>query len=153
MRSYCLLLRHEISDTANGVDLYLGPPFEQVFSETMDVYFDGIGGDVTGQSKNVIFDELLGDDAVPTTHQEFEYRRFSRRQHLWFLVDECLSAFGIECEICDLKRASEKLAGAPQECLQSRYQFFERKRLYEIVIRTSAKTAHTIMQPPARRQH
>src|SRR3979409_2120306 len=153
MGSCRLLFCDEISDTANCVNLYLGPPFEEVFSQAMNVYLDGIGGDVTGQSENVVFGQLLGDDAVPTTHQQFEYHCFSRRQHLRLLIDECLSAFGIECEICDLKRASEKLARTPQECFQARYQFFERKRLYEIVIRTSAKTAHAIMQPPARRQH
>src|SRR4030088_2228997 len=153
MKSCHLFLRQEIRDTANRVDLYLRSPLEKLFSETMDVHFDGIRGDVTGLPKNVIFDQFLGDDAVSTTHQKFEDRRFAGRQNLRFVVDECLSAFGVECEIRNLKRTSEQLARAPQECFQPGHQFFERKRLDEIVIRTGAKTGYAIMQTTACRQH
>jgi hypothetical protein len=72
---------------------------------------------------------------------------------LRFVVDECLSAFGVECEVCNLKRAPEQLAGTPQKCFQPGYQFFERERLNEIVIRTAAQAADTILQASARGKH
>src|SRR3982074_734198 len=153
MKSCHLFLRQEIPDTANCVDLYLRSPLEKLFSETMDVHFDGIRGDVTGLPKNVIFDQFLGDHAVSTTHQKLEDRRFAGRQHLRFVVDECLSAFGVKCEICNLERTSERLARAPQEGFQPGYQFFECERLDKKGIRTSAKTAHASMHPSACRQH
>src|SRR6476619_2781428 len=112
----------------------------------MDVDFDCVGSNLPRQPKNLIFDQLLRDRAAFPAHQEFENGRLSGRQDLRFVIYEALPAFGVECEIGNLKRASEQLARAPQERFQSSDEFFECERLDEIIICTTTKTADTIVQ-------
>jgi hypothetical protein len=82
----------------------------------------------------VIFDQFLRHDAILASHQQFEHGRLAGGEKLRLLVDECLPAFGVECEVRDLQCAPEQLAGAPQERLQPGQQLFERERLDEIII-------------------
>src|SRR3984893_16063400 len=119
----------------------------------MDVDFDRVRGDVAGQSKNVILDQLLRDNAILAAHQEFKHRRLARRQDLRFVIDECLAAFGVECEVRNLKRASEQLARTPQQRFQAGQQLFERKRLDEIVIGAAAQSADAILQASTGGEH
>src|SRR5215471_5885464 len=112
----------------------------------MDVDLDRVRSDVAGQPKNVILDQFLRDNAILPAHQQLEYRRLARRQDLRFVVDECLTALGVECEVRNLKRASEQLAGTPQQRFQAGQQLLERKRLDEIVIGAAAQPADPILQ-------
>src|SRR6516162_9754785 len=153
MKSCRLFLGYEVSDTANGVDLHLGATLGQLFAQAMDVDLDRIRGDIAGQSKNVIFDQFLGDDAILAAHQEFEHRRLASRQDLRFVVDECLAALGVECEVGNLKRASEQLAGTPQQRFQAGQQLFERKRLDEIVVGAAAQSTDAILQASTGGEH
>src|SRR5215831_10520684 len=153
MKSCRPFLGYEVSNTANGVDLHLGATLGQLFAQAMDVDLDRIGGDVAGQPENVIFDQFLRDDAVLATHQQFEHGRLAGGENLRFVVDECLPAFGIECEVRNLQRAPEQLAGASQERLKSRQQLFERERLDEIIIGSAAQAADAILQPAAGSEH
>src|SRR6516165_5530143 len=153
MKSCRLFLGYEVSDTANGVDLHLGATLGQLFAQAMDVDLDRIRGDIAGQSKNVIFDQFLGDDAILAAHQEFEHRRLARRQDLRFVIDECLAAFGVECEVRNLKRASEQLARTPQQRFQAGQQLLERKRLDEIVIGAAAQPSDAILQASTGGEH
>src|SRR5215831_2550144 len=93
-----LFLGNEVSDAANGVDLHPGAAVGQLLAQAMDVDLDRIGRDVTRQPENVIFDQLLRDDAVLAAHQQFEHGRLAGGENLRLVIDKCLPAFGIECE-------------------------------------------------------
>src|SRR5215471_7253750 len=153
MKSCRLFLGYEVSDTANGVDLHLGATLGQLFAQAMDVDLDRIRGDVAGQPENVIFNQFLRDNAILATHQEFQHRRLASRQDLRLVVDECLTALGVECEVRNLERAAKQLAGAPQQRFQPGQQLFERKRLDEIVIGAAAQPSDAILQASTGGEH
>jgi len=54
-----LFLSDEISDAAYGMDLHPGAFIEELLSETMNVYFDGIRRDVSRKPEDMILDLLL----------------------------------------------------------------------------------------------
>jgi hypothetical protein len=124
-----------------------------LLAQAVDVDLDRIGRNVTRQPENVIFDQLLRDDAVLAAHQQFKHGRFAGGENLRLVIDECLPAFGIECEVGNLQCAPEQLAGASQERLQPRQQLLERERLDEIIIRTAAQAANAILQSAAGGEH
>src|SRR6516164_6972598 len=100
-----LFLGDEVSDAANGMDLYLGALVGKLLAQTMHVDFDGVGGDFSGDSENVVLDLLLRNHAALAAHQKFEHVGFARRQHLRLVVDRGLAAAQIELEVGDMKRA------------------------------------------------
>src|SRR5436309_14796599 len=98
----------------------------------MDIDFDGIRGDITGQTENVVFDQLLRNNAILAAHQEYEHGRLARREDLRLLIDKRLPTFRIECEVRNLQRASQQLPGTTSKRFQTRQQVFERKWLDEM---------------------
>src|SRR5919109_2708439 len=112
MKSRRLFLGNEVSDAANGMDFHLSAALGQLFAQPMDVDLDRVRGDVAGQAENVIFNQLFGDNTVLAAHEDFKHRRLARGEDLRLVTDESLPAFGIECEVGDLQRASEQLARA-----------------------------------------
>src|SRR5262249_4009666 len=99
----------------------------------MDVYFDGVRGHTPERAEDLAFGHILGNDAAAAPHEQLQHLDLAGRQELRFVVDERLSALGIEREVAEAKRASEQLAGSAQQRFQSSDQFLECKRLDEIV--------------------
>jgi hypothetical protein len=52
-------LRNEISDATYGVNLYSGPLFGELSSETMDIDFNGVRSDIAGKPEDMILNLLL----------------------------------------------------------------------------------------------
>src|SRR3982074_1029863 len=96
-------------------------------------------------SENLIFDEFFRHDAVLAPHQELQHRSLAAGQDLWFVIDECLPAFGVERQIAYLQRTPEQLARSAQKSFQSGKQLFEIEGLHQIVIGAGAKTVDAIM--------
>src|SRR6516165_2928972 len=139
-----LFLGDEVSDAANGMDLYLGTPVGKLLSQAMDINFDSVGGDFPGDSENVVLDLLLGNHAPLAAHQKFEHIGFARRQHLRLIVDRGLTAAQVEFEVGDVKRTSKLLARPAQQRFQSRDQLFERERLDHVVVGTAPQPADSV---------
>src|SRR5215510_15284488 len=153
MRSRRFFLGYQVADTADGVDLHLGAALGELLAQTMDVDLDRIGGDLAGEAENLILDQLLGHDPVLAPHQHLEHRGLARGQHMRLVVDKGLPAFSVERQVRDLQRASEQLAGPPQQRFQPRHQLLESERLDEIVVGTAAQAGDAVLQAAARRQH
>src|ERR1700744_6199577 len=91
-----IVLSNHVADAADGVDLQPRPAFGEVFAQTRDIDFDGIGGDVAGHSEDLVFDRFFGHPAALPAHQQLEHGGFSRREQFGPAVDEDLVALGVE---------------------------------------------------------
>src|ERR1700730_18687956 len=77
-----LVLGDEISDAANGVDLYLGTLVGQLLAQAVDIDLDGIRGDFAGKTEDVVLDLLLRPHTSLAAHDEFEHRGYAGPKHL-----------------------------------------------------------------------
>src|SRR5665213_3031813 len=145
-----LLLRDEISDPSNGVNLDLGAAFRKLFAQTVNVDLDRIRCDFSRVSEDVIFDLFLGNHTPFAAHQKLQHRGFAGRQQLRLVVDRGLPVSGIEFEIGDAQRAPEQVAGPPQLGFQPRNQFLQCERLHQIIVRAAAQAVNAVMQAAAR---
>src|SRR5579863_6936946 len=129
-----LFLGDEVSDAADGMDLYLGAFVGKLLAQAMNVDLDGVGGDVAGEPEDMVLDLFLRDHASLAAHQKFEHRRLARRQHLWLIVDRRLPAAQIKAEIGDMKRTAELLARPAQLGFEACDQLFQRERLDHVIV-------------------
>src|SRR5580693_4145637 len=135
------------------MNLNLGAVFGKLLSEPENIDLHRIGGDVAGQSEDMIFNILFRHHAALPAQQDFQHGGFTRGKHTWFAVDEDLMAFGIVGEIGEAKRTAEQLAGTAQDRFQARHQFFQCKRLDQIVVGTAAQATDAVIHTVARGQH
>src|SRR6266576_1467274 len=63
-RIQLLGLGEQISDTAYSMDHDVSALLGKLLPKAVNIDFDGIGGDLTGESKNVVFDQLFRHNAV-----------------------------------------------------------------------------------------
>ena len=106
-----LVLRDQIANAANGVYLNLGAVLGKLLAETMNVNLNCVRGDVSGMSKDVVFDLFLGYDAPFTAHQEFEHLDLAGREKLGVIVIEAWRLRVSNSKISDAKIATEQLPG------------------------------------------
>jgi hypothetical protein len=59
----------EVSDAAYRVHLDPGAPLRELLAQAVDIYLDGVRGDVSGMAEDVIFDLLLGNHPALAAHQ------------------------------------------------------------------------------------
>src|SRR3984893_3523526 len=74
-----LFLGDEVAKAANGMNLDLGATLRKLLAQAVNVDLDGIGGDISRMSEDVILDLLLGNHAALAAHQQFEHRGFAGR--------------------------------------------------------------------------
>src|ERR1039458_8678097 len=120
-----LLLRDEVSDPPNGMNLDLGASLRKLFAQAVDVDLDCVRCDFSRMSKDVIFHLLLGNHAPFAAHQELQHRCFAGRQQLRLVIDRRLPVSGIEFEIADAQRAAKEMAGTSQLSLQPCNEFLQ----------------------------
>src|SRR5262249_1958973 len=61
-------LGEEIADTAYGMDDDAGAVLGKLLAKAVNIDFDGIGGDLAGESENLVFDQLFRHNAVLAPH-------------------------------------------------------------------------------------
>src|ERR1700722_12524692 len=144
-----LLLRDEVSDSPNGMNLDLGAALRKLFAQAVNVDLDGVRCDFSRMSEDVILDLLLGNHAPLAAHQQLQHRRFAGRQQLRLVIDRGLPVSGIEFEIGDAQRTAKQMAGASQLSLQPRNEFLQREWLDQIIVRSTAQAADAVMKAAA----
>src|SRR5262245_26920110 len=87
-RSTLLVLRHDVAQAADGVDLHLGAAVGELLPQAMDVDLDCIRRDIAGDAENLVFHQLLRNDIALAPHQELEHRGLTGREDLRVFVDE-----------------------------------------------------------------
>src|SRR5262245_56620939 len=135
-----LLLRDQVTDAANGMNLHLCTALGKLLAQPMDVNLDRIRCHVAGMSEDVVFDLLLGDDAALAAHQELQHLGLAGREELGLVVDRGLPIPGGEFEIGDAQIAAEQLAWPTQLGFQPRDQFLQREGLYQVVVGPAAQS-------------
>src|SRR5947207_1176924 len=86
-RIQLVCLGEEVADTAYGMDDDAGAVLGKLLAKAVNINFDGIGGDLAGESENVIFGQLFRHNAVLASHQKLEDGRFTGGQNLRLVVD------------------------------------------------------------------
>src|SRR5262245_28481609 len=152
-RSTLRVLRHDVAQATDGIDLHLCTTVRELPAQTMDVDLDGIRRNIAGDSENLVFHELLRNDIALAPHQELEHRGLAGGEDLRVFVDEDLPAFGIENNIGQAQRAPEQLAWPSQQCLEARHQLVERKGFHQIIVSPAAQPVDAVRHAAARRQN
>ena len=77
LQRHLVALHHHIADAANGADLDLCTNVQELFAQTMYINLDGIGGDISGQAEDLIFEKLLGNDVALAAQKQLKHRDLS----------------------------------------------------------------------------
>jgi len=136
-----------------GLDLYGRPCPRQRETKPVNIDFHCIGREVTGQTKQLIFDLALRHDATALSQQHFKNRTFARRQIMRRAVHQDLTKLNVEGDISDSEAATGKRTGPPLQGLQPGDEFLHRKRFDEIVVGTGAQARNAVTYAIAGRQH
>ena len=119
----------------------------------MYVYLDGVGADVGRIAKQVVLRNAFRHDTAGPPQQDFEQLRLARGQKLGRIGHENLPCPRIECNVADPQGPAEIIPWAPQQCQNLRDQFFQRKRLRQVIVSPGLDSSHAILQSAAGAQY
>ena len=136
-----------------GLDLYGRPCPGQRAAKPVNINFHCVGSEVTGQTKQLIFDLTLWHDATTLAQQHFKNRTLACRQGMRRTVNHDLSKLNVEGDIADSEAAAGESTGPPLQGLQPGDKFLHRERFDEIVVGTRAQPRNAVTYAIAGCQH
>jgi|SRR6516162_3473064 len=116
--------------------LHRGADFGEVLAQSMHIDLHCVRPNFLGQPVEIVCEHGLGDNSSTSTQQLLEHRNLTRQEEDRPIADKHLACHGIESDVAELQRNTEKIARSPQQCLQAGDEFLERKGFDEIILGT-----------------
>ena len=99
------------------VNDYASAPSGKLLTQAIDIDLNGVGASVLSLSKQLVLKISLWHDLTMTLHQQLQQVCLALRKDLRPAIDEDLSTPGIECQVADVNRATNKLCRMVQNRL------------------------------------